>query len=96
MKQLINDYYFLCGLLDDNIEMLASFMKYNNLTKHRRSNLIIFFENLRLNNVAKEIDLAMDLKLDEFKKYKKIYINDQLKLKAKSQNLYQSNIWDFI
>ena len=86
----------MCGLLDDNIEMLASFMKYNNLTKHRRSNLIIFFENLRLNNVAKEIDLAMDLKLDEFKKYKKIYINDQLRIKAKSHILYQSNIWDFI
>ena len=59
MKQLINDYYFLCSLLDDNIEMLAGFLKYKNLTKHRKSMLIIFFENLRLKNVEKEIDLEI-------------------------------------
>ena len=96
MKQLINDYYFLCSLLDDNIEMLASFLKYKGLTKHRKSMLIIFFENLRLKNVEKEIDLAMDCKINEFNEYKVIYTNEQLRVKAKSHLLYQSNIWDFI
>ena len=96
MKQLINDYYFICGLLDDNIEMLAGFLKYKNLTKHRKSMLIIFFENLRLKNVEKEIDLAMDCKTSEFNEYKVIYTNEQLRVKAKSHLLYQSNIWDFI
>ena len=96
LKQLINDYYFLCGLLDDNIEMLASFIKFKNITKHRRSSLIIFFENLRLKNVEKEINIMLDFKMSEFKEYKTIYTNEQLKLKAKSQSIYQSNIWDFI
>lgn len=96
MKQLINDYYFICGLLDDNIEMLASFLKYKNFTKHRRSMLIIFFENLRLKNVEKEIDLAMDCNINEFNEYKVIYTNEQLKIKAKSQTVYQSSIWDFL
>ena len=96
MKQLINDYYFICGLLDNNIEMLASFLKYKNFTKHRKSMLIIFFENLRLKNVRKEIDLAMDCNTNEFNEYKVIYINEQIRIKAKSHLLYHSNIWDFI
>ena len=76
--------------------MLAGFLKYKNLTKHRKSMLIIFFENLRLKNVEKEIDLAMDCKTSEFNEYKVIYTNEQLRAKAKSHLLYQSNIWDFI
>ena len=96
MKQLINDYYFICGLLDNNIEMLASFLKYKNFTKHRKSMLIIFFENLRLQNVKKEIDLAMDCNTNEFNEYKVIYTNEQIRAKAKSHLLYHSNIWDFI
>ncbi len=96
MKQLINDYYFICGLLDNNIEMLASFLKYKNFTKHRKSMLIIFFENLRLKNVRKEIDLAMDCNTNEFNEYKVIYTNEQIRVKAKSHLLYHSNIWDFI
>ena len=96
MKQLINDYYFICGLLDNNIEMLAGFLKYKNFTKHRKSMLIIFFENLRLKNVKKEIDLAMDCNTNEFNEYKVIYIKEQIRVKAKSHLLYHSNIWDFI
>lgn len=96
MSKLTNNYYFLCGLLDDDLEMLASFIKYKNITKHKKSNLIIFFENLRLWNVENEINLALEFKLNEFNEFKQKYINDKMKLKAKSLNIYQSLIWDYL
>ena len=38
----------------------------------------------------------LDFKMSDFSEYKAIYTSEQLRLKAKSQTIYQSNIWDFL
>lgn len=68
--KLIDDYYFLCELLEDDIEMLVAFIKYKKITKHRPSSLLDFFENLRLWNVEKELNFLLDLPLNQFKTFK--------------------------
>lgn len=70
-SDLIDDFYFLCEILNDEYECVASFLKRYKLTNKKKSLLIFLMENLLLRRLTYEINSALDIKMSDIKKFAK-------------------------
>lgn len=70
-SDLIDDFYFLCEILNDEYECVASFLKRYKLTNKKKSLLIFLMENLLLKRLEYEINSALDIKMREIRKFAK-------------------------
>jgi len=74
-SKLINDFYDLCELLDDDFEMVSEFLKNKCNSKQRQLTIIKHMENGRYHKIISEIDKALDHPLLEFKQFKEATYN---------------------
>ncbi|WP_059442921.1 hypothetical protein [Campylobacter hyointestinalis] len=70
-SDLIDDFYFLCEILNDDYDCVASFLKRYKLTNKKKSLLIFLMENLLLKRLEYEINSALDIKMREIRKFAK-------------------------
>lgn len=70
-SNLIDDFYFLCEILNDDYDCVASFLKRYKLTNKKKSLLIFLMENLLLKRLEYEINSALDIKMREIRKFAK-------------------------
>lgn len=70
-SDLIDDFYFLCEILNDEYECVASFLKRYKLTNKKKSLLIFLMENLLLKRLEYEINSALYIKMREIRKFAK-------------------------
>lgn len=70
-SDLIDDFYFLCEILNDEYECVASFLKRYKLTNKKKSLLIFLMENLLLKRLTYEINSALDIKMSDIQKFAK-------------------------
>lgn len=70
-SNLIDDFYFLCEILNDEYDCVASFLKRYKLTNKKKSLLIFLMENLLLKRLTYEINSALDIKMSDIRKFAK-------------------------
>lgn len=70
-SDLIDDFYFLCEILNDDYDCVASFLKRYKLTNKKKSLLIFLMENLLLKRLEYEINSALDIKMSNIRKFAK-------------------------
>ncbi|TWO17974.1 hypothetical protein YZ82_08175 [Campylobacter hyointestinalis] len=81
-SDLIDDFYFLCKILNDEYECVASFLKRYKLTNKKKSLLIFLMENLLLKRLTYEINSALDIKMSDIRKFAK----EWQKVREKKEN----------
>lgn len=88
--ELIDIYYNLSELLDDDIECVADAIKHFTHSEHRRSIILINLEYLRLENIESELIQILDIK-------KNVLIEFLVNWKIKQKKIgYQTTIFDFL
>lgn len=70
MQNIIDDFYFLSELLDDDYDIIIDFMKDKTNTIKSKSIIKRCIENASYDLIKDEIDLCLDIKTNCFKTYK--------------------------
>ncbi len=86
-SKLIDDFYFLSELLDDDLDMVVDFLKARGQSKKSRSQIEKFVNNGKYDMIVSEIDQALDLPLIEFTRFKDEHEADRQAKIIKSQQV---------
>lgn len=72
-NDLIQIYYDLYEILDDNI-IIAKHIKKVSKKKYSVRKIIYLLENLRLDKIDNELNILYDMKMEDLKKFKRVYM----------------------
>jgi hypothetical protein len=71
--QVIDDFFMLSGLLDDDVDLICDFISEKiprHKRRYKRSIIKKFVENCRYKKIRQEIDYLLDLSMTEYKTFK--------------------------
>jgi len=68
-SQLIDSFYSISELLEDDLEMVCSFIKKNCNPRIRCGLLKKYIEDANYEKLDKEIDIALSYKLEDFREF---------------------------
>jgi hypothetical protein len=69
-RDLIDEYYSISSLFNDDTELLIEFMIYHKITKRERADVRRKLSSLSLNKLANELDIMLDIKMSVINSFK--------------------------
>jgi hypothetical protein len=69
-RDLIDEYYSISSLFNDDTELLIEFMIYHKITKRERADIRRKLSSLSLNKLANELDIMLDIKMSVINSFK--------------------------
>jgi hypothetical protein len=69
-RDLIDEYYSISSLFNDDTELLIEFMIYHKITKRERADIRRKLSSLSLNKLADELDTMLDIKMSVINSFK--------------------------
>ena len=72
-SELIDIYYFLFDVVDD-IDMFTDLIKEKTDTKLTKAKIKSNLEYLNLNKLDSELNIIYDMKMEDLKKFKRVYM----------------------
>lgn len=72
-SELINIYYFLFDIIDD-VDMFTDLIKEKTNTKLPKAKIKSNLEYLNLNKLDSELNIIYDMKMEDLKKFKRVYM----------------------
>jgi hypothetical protein len=69
-RDLIDEYYSISSLFNDDTELLIEFMIYHKITKRERADIRRKLSSLSLNKLANELDTMLDIKMSVINSFK--------------------------
>jgi len=69
-RDLIDEYYSISSLFNDDTELLIEFMIYHKITKRERADVRRKLSSLSLNKLADELDIMLDIKMSVINSFK--------------------------
>lgn len=70
MKQVLEDFYILSSLLDDDYELIVDFILSKTETRLKKAQLKRLIENANYDYLKNEINICLDMKTNIFKSFK--------------------------
>lgn len=72
-SELIDIYYFLFDVVDD-VDMFTDLIKEKTDTKLTKAKIKSNLEYLNLNKLDSELNIIYDMKMEDLKKFKRVYM----------------------
>jgi len=69
-RDLIDEYYSISSLFNDDTELLIEFIIYHKITKRERADIRRKLSSLSLNKLANELDIMLDIKMSVINSFK--------------------------
>lgn len=74
---LIDDYYAMCEILDDDTELIVRAIKELAKAKEKPSMIIVWCENLNVNKLSKYVNIILSMPISNIKVWKISKLNRQ-------------------
>jgi len=86
-SELIDIYYFLFDVVDD-IDMFTDLIKEKTDTKLTKAKIKSNLEYLNLNKLDSELNIIYDMKMEDLKKFKRVYMLKNEMLQSSMEDLF--------